>query len=53
MKDVNNAWWIRYLHSNAEAVVFLAYLLRGKGLYYRSYKAPKTSTWTIGTIILR
>ncbi len=52
MRDVNNGWLIRYLHSNtASAFFFLVYLHIGKGLYYGSYKAPRTLVWTIGTII--
>ena len=53
MRDVNNGWLIRYLHSNtASAFFFLVYLHIGRGLYYASYKAPRTLTWIIGTIIL-
>lgn len=53
MRDVNNGWLIRYLHSNtASAFFFLVYLHIGRGLYYGSYKAPRTLTWAIGTIIL-
>jgi ubiquinol-cytochrome c reductase cytochrome b subunit len=53
MRDVNNGWFIRYLHSNtASAFFFLVYLHIGRGLYYGSYKAPRTLTWAIGTIML-
>ena len=53
MRDVNNGWLIRYLHSNAaSAFFFLVYLHIGRGLYYGSYKAPRTLVWTIGTTIL-
>ena len=52
MRDVNNGWLIRYLHSNtASAFFFIVYLHIGKGLYYGSYKAPRTLVWTIGTAI--
>ena len=52
MRDVNNGWLIRYLHSNtASAFFFLVYLHIGKGLYYGSYRAPRTLVWTIGTFI--
>lgn len=52
MRDVNNGWLIRYLHSNtASAFFFLVYLHIGKGLYYGSYRAPRTLVWTIGTVI--
>jgi ubiquinol-cytochrome c reductase cytochrome b subunit len=53
MRDVNNGWFIRYLHANtASAFFFLVYLHIGRGLYYGSYKAPRTLTWAIGTIML-
>ena len=52
MRDVNNGWLIRYLHSNTASVFFfLVYLHIGRGLYYGSYKAPRTLVWTIGTVI--
>ena len=52
MRDVNNGWLLRYLHSNtASAFFFLVYLHIGRGLYYGSYKAPRTLVWTIGTVI--
>jgi len=31
---------------------FLVYLHIGRGMYYGSYKAPRTLTWSIGTVIL-
>jgi ubiquinol-cytochrome c reductase cytochrome b subunit len=52
MRDVNNGWLIRYLHSNtASAFFFLVYLHMGRGLYYGSYKSPRTLVWTLGTVI--
>ena len=52
MRDVNNGWLIRYLHSNtASAFFFVVYLHIGRGLYYGSYQAPRTLVWTMGTII--
>ena len=52
MRDVNNGWLIRYVHSNtASAFFFIVYLHIGRGLYYGSYKAPRTLVWTIGTVI--
>lgn len=52
MRDVNNGWMIRYIHSNtASAFFFIVYLHIGRGLYYGSYKAPRTLVWTIGTVI--
>ncbi len=53
MRDVNNGWLVRYLHSNtASAFFFLVYLHIGRGMYYGSYRAPRTLVWAIGTIIL-
>jgi ubiquinol-cytochrome c reductase cytochrome b subunit len=53
MRDVNNGWLVRYLHGNtASAFFFIMYLHIGRGLYYGSYKAPRTLTWAIGTVIV-
>ncbi len=52
MRDVNNGWLVRYLHSNtASAFFFIVYLHIGRGLYYGSYRSPRTLTWVIGTVI--
>jgi ubiquinol-cytochrome c reductase cytochrome b subunit len=52
MRDVNNGWLVRYLHSNtASAFFFLVYLHIGRGMYYGSYRSPRTLVWAIGTII--
>ena len=51
MRDVNNGWLVRYLHSNtASAFFFLVYLHIGRGMYYGSYRAPRTLVWAIGTV---
>lgn len=53
MRDVNNGWLVRYLHSNtASAFFFLVYLHIGRGIYYGSYRTPRTLVWAIGTVIL-
>lgn len=53
MRDVNNGWLVRYLHSNtASAFFFLVYLHIGRGLYYGSYRSPRTLAWVLGAIIL-
>lgn len=53
MRDVNNGWLVRYIHSNtASAFFFLVYFHIGRGLYYGSYISPRTLVWAIGTIIL-
>ena len=52
MRDVNNGWLIRYLHSNtASAFFFLVYCHMGRNLYYGSYRAPRTMVYTIGIAI--
>jgi ubiquinol-cytochrome c reductase cytochrome b subunit len=52
MRDVNNGWLVRYLHSNtASAFFFIVYLHIGRGMYYGSYRAPRTLVWIIGTVI--
>jgi len=52
MRDVNNGWLIRYLHSNtASAFFFLVYLHIGRGIYYGSYRSPRSLVWVIGTVI--
>lgn len=52
MRDVNNGWLIRYIHSNTASAFFLiVYFHIGRGLYYGSYMPPRTLVWTIGTII--
>ena len=52
MRDVNNGWLIRYLHANtASFFFFLVYLHIGRGMYYGSYRAPRTLVFTIGVVI--
>ena len=52
MRDVNNGWFIRYCHSNTASAFFaLVYLHISRGLYYGSYRAPRTMVWTVGVII--
>lgn len=53
MRDVKNGWLVRYLHSNiASAFFFLVYLHIGRGMYYGSYRQPRTLVWVLGTVIL-
>jgi len=52
MRDVNNGWLLRYIHSNtASAFFFLVYLHIGRGLYYGSYQSPRTLAWSTGVVI--
>nr|YP_010540357.1 cytochrome b [Singapora shinshana]UYF20499.1 cytochrome b [Singapora shinshana] len=51
MRDVNNGWLLRTLHSNGASLFFICiYIHTGRGMYYGSYKFIKT--WTIGVIIM-
>ena len=53
MRDVNYGWLIRYLHANTASFFFIfVYLHIGRGLYYGSYKSPRTLPWSIGVVIL-
>ena len=53
IRDVEYGWLIRYLHANVASFFFIfVYLHIGRGLYYGSYKSPRTLLWAIGVIIL-
>ena len=53
MRDVKNGWLIRYLHSNTASAFFtLVYLHIARGIYYGSYRSPRTTVWVIGSIML-
>ena len=53
MRDVNYGWMIRYIHANVASFFFIfVYIHIGRGLYYGSYRAPRTLVWSIGVIIL-
>ncbi len=53
MRDVQYGWLIRYLHANVASFFFIfVYLHIGRGLYYGSYRSPRTLPWAIGVIIL-
>lgn len=52
MRDVHNGWLIRNVHMNAVAFFFICvYIHIGRGLYFGSYRAPRTILWNIGVII--
>ena len=52
MRDVNNGWLIRYLHSNGASMFFiLVYTHIGRGLYYSSYLKPRIVLWFSGVAI--
>lgn len=52
MRNVNYGWFIRYLHANGASFFFIIlYLHIGKGLYYKSYMAPRQHIWYSGMLI--
>ena len=43
MRDVRFGWLLRYMHANgASMIFFLIYAHMARGLYYQSYKHPRT-----------
>jgi LAGLIDADG DNA endonuclease family protein/cytochrome b/b6/petB-like protein len=53
MRDVNAGWALRYTHANVASFFFLfVYAHIARGLYYSSYRTPRSLAWTIGVIIL-
>jgi quinol-cytochrome oxidoreductase complex cytochrome b subunit len=51
-RDVNMGWLIRFLHQNTVAFFFICvYIHIGRGLFYGSYKAPRTILWLVGVVI--
>ena len=52
MRDVNYGWAVRYAHANTASFFFICvYLHIARGLYYGSYRSPRTLPWSIGVII--
>ncbi len=52
MRDVNYGWAVRYAHANTASLFFICvYLHIARGLYYGSYRSPRTLLWAIGVII--
>jgi hypothetical protein len=52
MRDVNYGWILRYLHANGASFFFIVvYLHMGRGIYYGSYRPPRTLLWTVGVVI--
>nr|YP_010714081.1 apocytochrome b [Fuscoporia gilva]WDD39644.1 apocytochrome b [Fuscoporia gilva] len=52
MRDVNAGYILRYTHANVASFFFIfVYLHIARGLFYSSYKTPRTLVWTIGVII--
>lgn len=53
MRDINNGWFLRYMHANGASMFFLVvYVHLFRGLYYGSYSQPRQLVWCTGVIIL-
>jgi len=53
MRDVNNGWFIRYLHANGASMFFgVVYIHIARGIYYGSYQKPRGFVWVAGVVIL-
>ena len=52
MRDVNQGWFLRYIHANGASMFFVVtYIHIFRGLYYGSYKAPREMVWMLGLVI--
>ena len=52
MRDVWGGAMIRYIHANTASLFFaVIYLHIARGLWYGSYRTPRTMTWNIGVVI--
>ena len=52
MRNVQFGWLLRYMHANGASFFFACMFIHiGKGLYYGSYRSPRTLVWIIGVII--
>lgn len=52
IRDVQGGWILRYAHANGASMFFaVIYIHIAKGLYYGSYRSPRTLVWIIGVII--
>jgi len=53
MRDVQNGWFIRYMHANGASFFFIfVYLHIARNLYYGSYLKPRKVLWFSGIVIL-
>jgi ubiquinol-cytochrome c reductase cytochrome b subunit len=52
MNEIPAGWFVRYLHSNgASMFFFVVYLHIFRGIYYGSYRSPRSVVWLLGVII--
>jgi quinol-cytochrome oxidoreductase complex cytochrome b subunit len=52
MRDVNFGWLLRYTHANGASVFLLVvYIHIARGLFFRSYVAPREYLWYSGVVL--
>lgn len=52
IREVQFGWLLRYMHANGASFFFaVMYAHIAKGMYYGSYRSPRTLVWIIGVII--
>ncbi len=53
IRDVNNGWFIRFMHANGASFFFIVvYIHMFRAFYYSSFTYPRNFVWFIGIIIL-
>lgn len=52
MRDVNYGWLLRYTHANGASMFLLVvYVHMARGIFYRSYLAPRDHLWNSGVAL--
>jgi quinol-cytochrome oxidoreductase complex cytochrome b subunit len=52
MRDVNFGWLLRYTHANGASMFLLVvYIHMARGLFFRSYRAPREYLWYSGVVL--
>jgi ubiquinol-cytochrome c reductase cytochrome b/c1 subunit len=52
MRDVNFGWLLRYTHANGASMFLLVvYIHIARGLFFRSYVAPRQKLWYSGVVL--
>jgi quinol-cytochrome oxidoreductase complex cytochrome b subunit len=52
MRDVNFGWLLRYTHANGASMFLLViYIHIARGLFFRSYRAPREYLWYSGVVL--
>ena len=52
MRNVNYGWLVRYIHANGASMFLLVvYIHMARGIYFRSYLAPRSAVWYTGVVL--